>query len=209
MKYLFILLLASAPVVVVAYNPILAEPVEQYAHIPIEGDPYTERNYLGDLEGIPDLYVIRSEVAFDLTVALKQKATDTPLPFSLIIVRDRGNNGGVEEIVRQNIAANEWQTDYNVALGIPFLVAPTLTESVEAGTYWIEVSTPTNGGNYMLVVGDESVQSNPFRSFIAVFLTQSHFDILFLFRLLSPYVFIPFAFLLAFVIWFRRQWKKA
>ena len=57
----FIALLASTSFTL-AYNPIIAEPPQAYEIINIEGDPYVQREYLGDLSDFPDMYELTSDI---------------------------------------------------------------------------------------------------------------------------------------------------
>jgi hypothetical protein len=158
-----------------AFNPISAEPIEQYSVIPIEGDTYIERTYLGDLEDAPDLYELKTDVAITLRLQVKQRDSKRSIPFGLIMVRQNDADGGVEEIVRQNEPLEKWFKERSYVLGMVFLAAPVLEKEIKPGTYRIEVSTPDNNGVYSLTVGEEPDPQGYFKSIVHIFKTQHHF----------------------------------
>jgi hypothetical protein len=158
-----------------AYNVINAEPAEAYDIIPIEGDPYVQREYLGDLMDYPDMYEFTTDVSMTLSLRLRQRDSDKAVPFGLIIVRQNDDDGGVTEVQRVNQPVAEWHKTTDSMLGVHFLEGEFIQREVSPGTYRIEVSTPDNKGAYMLVVGDESVRSGFFSSLAQAYKTQRHF----------------------------------
>ena len=128
-----VVLLASTSFVA-AYNPIIAEPSQAYEIIPIEGDPYVQREYLGNLNDFPDMYELTSDVAFTLQVKVRQRANGVA-PFGLIIVRQNEDDGGVTEVVRLNQPLEEWTEVKDSTLGMKFLEGTVLSREVEPGTY--------------------------------------------------------------------------
>lgn len=192
-----------------AYNPVTAEPVEAYSVIQIEGDPYIERTYLGDLEDAPDLYEFKTDVAISVRIQVKQRAYKKAVPYGLIMVRQNEADGGVEEIVRQNEPLESWNKDRSHTLGMSFLTAPALQVDIKPGTYRIEVSTPDNKGTYALTVGEESSWAGPMKSFWHVFKTQYHFGFTPLQALFSVYVYCALAILGIGYSYYRlRKFKK-
>lgn len=172
-----------------AYNPISAEPEEAYSVIPIVGDPYVERSYLGDLDGVPDLYEFKTEVAITLRVQIRQRAGREAVPFGLILVRQNDMDGGVTEIARQNEVLQNWGKERSHLIGVKFLSAPILEKEITPGTYRIEVSTPDNIGNYSLTTGEESEASGYFKSLSQIARTQYHFGLTPIYLLFSSYVY--------------------
>lgn len=171
-----------------AYNPIIGEPSQTYAVIPMEGDLYIEREYLGNLNDFPDLYEFTSEVAFTLQLSLRQRASGE-VPFGLILVRQNENDGGVTEMVRHIQPLAEWTEITDSVLGVTFLEGATLVRDIEPGTYRIEVSSADNKGDYMLIVGDESVQTGFFTTLTDVYKIQRHFGYSPLRMLFSSYIY--------------------
>lgn len=207
-KFLFSVVLVFLPALVFAYNPIIAEPDAVYEPILVEGDLYIEKNLLGKLEAAPDLYEFSSPVAFTFTVQVKQRDSGAPIPFGLLLVRQNESNGGVTEVLRQNVSPEDWQQIRYISLGMTFLEAPKIERNLTPGTYRIEVNTPDNYGPYMLVIGEETVYSGPLARFIHVFITQRHFDVFLPLAVLSPYVAIPTFLLVALLLWFKRKWDS-
>ena len=189
MRNIFVLLIffASASLVS-AYNPIVAEPPQAYEVIAIEGDPYVQREYLGTLSDFPDMYELTSDVAFTLQVKVRQRAS-SEAPFGLIVVRQNEDDGGVTEVVRLNQPLEEWTKVSDSTLGMKFLEGTALTRDLQPGTYRIEVSSPDNKGDYMLVVGDELVRTGFFSTLADVYTIQRHFGYTPLHMLFSNYLY--------------------
>lgn len=174
-----------------AYNPITAEPAEAYEVILVEGDPYVQREYLGDLEDYPDMYELTTDVAITLKVRLRQRATDEAVPFGLMLVRQNDSDGGVTEVSRLNQPVSQWVNVEESMLGMSFLEGSLIEKEITPGTYRIEVSTPDNLGDYMLIIGDEPVRSGFFASLADIYKTQRHFGYTPLHMLFSSYVYYP------------------
>ncbi|MEK7462436.1 MAG: hypothetical protein AAB618_02580 [Patescibacteria group bacterium] len=191
MRYLLLtLVLLTSVSFAYAYNPIPAEPTEAYSLIEIEGDPYVERSYLGDLEDAPDMYELKTDVAITLKMQVMQRSNKKAQPFGLIIVRQNDIDGGVAEIVRQNEPLEKWTKERSQMLGMRFLTAPVLEKEITPGTYHIEVSTPDNKGSYMLLVGEEPVSSGYFKALAQIFKTQHHFGFTPFHLIFSSYIYL-------------------
>jgi hypothetical protein len=199
---LFITLISSAQ----AYDPIKAEPPEAYDVIQVEGDPYVQREYLGDLYDYPDMYELTSDVAFTLKVRVRQHAGKQSVPFGLIVVRQNDDNGGVTEVARLNQPVAEWVEVGESMLGMSFLEGSLIEKEITPGTYRIEVSTPDNLGAYMFIVGDEPVRNGFFASLVDVYQTQRHFGYTPLHLLFSSLVYYPLGILLV-IYGIYRTWQ--
>jgi hypothetical protein len=173
----------------VAYNPVPAEPSEPYAVMALEGDPYIEQQFLGDLEDYPDMYELTTDVSIDLTLQVRQRAGKRAVPFGLIIVRQNDDDGGVTEVLRSSQELDTWQKTRFASLGITFLEGEKIVKAITPGTYRIEVSTPDNKGAYMLQIGDEPKSAGFFTSMFHIYKTQSHFGYTPLHMLFSSYVY--------------------
>lgn len=191
---LLIMYVVSTPLVS-AYNPIVAEPPQAYEIIPIEGDPYVQREYLGTLNDFPDMYELTSDVAFTLLLKVRQRAS-AEAPFGLIVVRQNDDDGGVTEVVRLNQPLEEWTTVSDSTLGMKFLEGETLSQELQPGTYRIEVSSPDNKGDYMLIVGDELVRTGFLSTLADVYKVQRHFGYTPLHMLFSNYLYYLFGIVL-------------
>ena len=205
-KIIPVFLLCATAVSVHAYNPIKAEPTEAYDLIAIEGDPYVQREYLGDLADFPDMYELTTDVSVTLKVRLRQRDSDEAVPFGLIMVRQNEDDGGVSEVARINQPVSEWVAVSEPMLGMSFLEGSTIEKEVSPGTYRVEVSTPDNKGDYMLIVGDEPVRSGFFTSFAHIYKTQRHFGFTPLHLLFSSYVYYPLGIILV-IYGIYRTWQ--
>lgn len=191
-----------------AYNPVVAEPSQAYEIIPVEGDPYIQREYLGNLNDFPDMYELTSDVAFTLQVKVRQRASGE-VPFGLIVVRQNEDDGGVTEVVRQSQPLEEWTEAKDSTLGMKFLEGTTLSREVEPGTYRIEVSSPDNKGDYMLVIGDEEVRTGFFGTLADVYTVQRHFGYTPFHMLFSNYIYYLLGIMLvSYGIYRTWQYKK-
>jgi hypothetical protein len=179
-----------------AYNPVSAEPSEPYAVMAIEGDPYIEQQFLGDLEDYPDMYELTTDVSIDLTLQVRQRAGKRAVPFGLIIVKQNEDDGGVTEVLRSNQELSTWQKTREASLGMTFLEGEKITKAITPGTYRIEVSTPDNKGAYMLQIGDEPKSVGYFTSLFYIYKTQWHFGYTPLHMLFSSYVYYPIGIIL-------------
>lgn len=182
-----------------AFNPVSAEPPEPYSPILIEGDPYIQREYLGSLDGFPDLYELTSEVSFTLTLKVQQLQRADTTPFGIIIVRQNDTDGGVTEIARINQPVSEWVQTEDTSLGLTLREGSSISETLAPGIYRIEVSTPDNVGTYALVVGDEAQSAHYFATVGQIATIQSHFDVSPFGLLFSRYVYYPLGTLLVLV----------
>lgn len=194
-----------------AYNPLIIDPPQPYAVIPIEGDPYVEHQFLGTLADYPEMFELKTDVAITLKAAVRQTLSSNAVPFGLIIVRQNDADGGVTEIVRQNQPLAEWTKRSDSVLGISFLESNTLEKDILPGTYRIEVSTPDNKGDYMLTIGDEPVRSGYFATIGQIYSVQHHFGYTFLHMLLASYVYYPLGILIVLygIYWTWRYRKES
>jgi len=188
-KFIPVLLFFTLVSCVQAYSPVKAEPPQAYDVIMVEGDPYVQREYLGNLADFPDMYEVSTDVAITLKMRLRQRDTDKSVPFGLILVRQNDSDGGVTEVARRNQPVSEWSKVSDSMLGMSFLEGSWLEQEVKPGTYRFEVSTPDNKGDYMLIIGDEPERRGFFSSFHDIYITQRHFGYTPLHMLFSSYVY--------------------
>ena len=184
------LLFSLAPVAL-AFNPISPEPTQPYEPIVLEGDAFIERELLGTLDNYPVMYELTTDVAMDLVIKILQRADENVQPMNLIVVRDNEGKGGVVEVARLNQTTDKWTQVENKTVAATFIQSRTMNLSIPPGTYRIEVSTPDNVGNYMLIVGDEPTSVNYFKTLGNIFETQRHFEYSIFRFFLSPYVYVP------------------
>lgn len=209
MRLFGVLLLCSLALPLYAYSPLSAEPAELYEAIPVEGDTYIERSYLGDLEGAPDLYEFTTDVAIDIKIALAQKVGNTAVPFGLIMVRQNDGDGGVTEVARQNQSLDTWKQERSFSLGMSFLKSDVIEKNITPGTYRLEVSTPDNTGAYLLTIGEEPGDGGFFKTYLDISKTHYHFGLPPAAWILSLWVLIPLGMSLMGYSWYQyRRYKQ-
>ncbi len=136
-----------------AYEVSLPGAVLPYEVMVQEGSPEREHLILGTLNGDPVMYEITSDVQFTLTVEIRAVPGGEAQPqFSGIIVR-QNEELGVAEVARLRATETNWPPVRDKVTGLTYQAGPFWSESEHAGTYRIEVSTPTNQGAYMLQLG--------------------------------------------------------
>lgn len=142
------------------------------------------------------MYELTTDVSMTLKVQLRQRDSNDAVSFGLIMVRQNEDDGGVTEIVRLNKPVSEWNRVKESLLGITFLEGGLIEKEIAPGTYRIEVSTPDNKGDYMLVVGDEPHPSGFFEALGQIYMTQRHFGYTPFHMLWSSYVYYPIGILI-------------
>lgn len=206
--FLFAALVVASPTAV-AYEPVLNTTTIPYEPFLIDSDIVAKSEYLGELTGDPHMYEFTIGADTTLTLKLAQLPADTPVPFSLIAVRQNLQNAGVVEVGRQRAQDISWTKEGYSSLGFSLLESPVFTADIGPGTYRVEVSTPENMGKYMLVVGTEEVSRGYFRTLGDIRTIQAFFDKSFFRIFLSSYVYYPLGSMLLiygmYVTWRNRQ----
>lgn len=175
------------------FETVLSQP---YEIVPIEATPPVQHNYLGTLADFPVMYEITAEEPFTFTAQVAQHNGGEIVPLSLLLIRQNDRGGGVTEIARVNVDPADWSKQTDSKLGMSFLLSPLLRESVEPGTYRIEVSSPDNHGQYMLTIGEVATEPGYFAELSAVARTQAYFGLGIFSMLKSSYVYYPIGILL-------------
>lgn len=187
-RLLVVGLLVGGSATAVAYQAEQFVPPAPYDVLVIDTAPQTERTLLGSLEGFPDMYEIQSTEAFTLTLQLAAVPTETTPQFSGLVIRVLDE--GIEEVGRLRGSDAEWETVTNPATGLPEAVGPRYEEEVPAGTYRIEVSTPSNQGKYLLTLGVDDA-AGYFTSVRSVATTYNFYDRSAIAMFRSPYIHYP------------------
>lgn len=185
----FISLTVALPVV--AASPLVNQPAMPYAPLAISADIETEQLYLGELVGDPHMYEVTLEEESEFVLTLVQQSGETPIPFSLIVVRDNDNHRGVTEVGRLTGKDIQWGEYYDAALALSFLRSETISYPLTPGVYRFEVSTPDNFGKYLLVLGTKSDDTGYFAKLGDIRLVQNFFDVSFFRMFISTYVLYP------------------
>lgn len=187
-RLLVVGLLVGVSATVVAYQADQFVPPAPYEIMVIDTNPQTERTLLGSLEGFPDMYEVQSAEAFTLTLQLAAVPTESVPQFSGLIIRVLDE--GIEEVGRFRSVDTEWELQGNPATGLTEAVGPRYEAELPAGTYRIEVSTPSNQGKYLLTLGTED-SAGYFTSVRSVAATYDFYDRSALAMFRSPYIHYP------------------
>ena len=167
-----------------------------------------KRVYLGTLEGFPDMYEIASPEPFTLDLALST-LVDSPVKPALSVIIVEAGVSGVTEVSRINHDAENWQLKRESITGLSLLAGPEYQSELAAGTYWIEISTPDNNGQYLLTLGHQPLDTGYFATLQSIaqtyeFVGQSKWRMI-----RSPYVYWPLSsgliICLLIVIWRERK----
>ena len=179
-----------------AYTAVF-EPVDTpYEVITITDDPMIERSILGELEGSPEMFEITSDVEFTLTVEIRAITESGTAPeFAGIVIRQKESRG-VEEVARLRATDADWLRVIDSETGLPYFAGPFWSQSVPAGTYRIEVSTPENTGKYILVVGSQDDTKGYLESIRNVSEAYEFYDASTLRMFNSPYIHYPLGIIL-------------
>ncbi|MFT5832388.1 MAG: hypothetical protein ACI9SY_000778 [Candidatus Paceibacteria bacterium] len=208
MRILLALLVFVLPVLTHAFVAVETDISQPYEVFPVENVLPDQTSYLGTLDNYPVMYEVRSEEAFIFTAQLRQPASSPSEPLALLLIRRNDRGGGVTEIVRQNIDPADWSRERDSLVGMSFLTAEVLEIDVEPGIYRLEVSSPNNLAQYMLTVGDESIESGYFEQLGYARQTQSYFGYGFFTMLRSSLVYYPIGILLLLGA-FYQTWRFA
>jgi hypothetical protein len=145
-----------ASTVTFAYNPNFNKTTVPYDISVMNPNVEIKAEYLGELTGYPQMYEFAIGTDKNLVLKLKQLDNNTPIPFSLIVVRENNNKGGVSEVGRIKAVDAEWAKINDSVLGLTFLQGKEFNTNIGTGVYRVEVSTPDNFGKYLLEVGTEA-----------------------------------------------------
>lgn len=132
------------PIFAYAHQPRITE--ARFTDVP---NPEISKAYYGELVGAPDVYVIKTETAFDLYVnGLVPDIVGQKKDVSVVILKD-----GVE-LKKLDGINFEWKKFYEPFGADTYWMGPEYRTRAEAGTYEIIVSSPKNYGKYSLAIGE-------------------------------------------------------
>lgn len=210
MRYFIPALLLSAAIVVHAHLPVVVSPQHVDDVVQVER-PEVSWAYYGELTGFPHTYEIQTEEPIKLyTHILEPDIEGVTENHSGIIVRARENGRGVEEVARLHPEDADWESFYEFAGGDRYLSGPEFEQDVVPGTYRIEVSTPSNEGKYVLVIGhiEDFSGVGYFETVSRIYEVKQFFGKSIFSMLLSPFVFIPLIVIVLFSILGRWIYKR-
>jgi len=204
---LFSLVIGLVPMVASATIILETDISQPYEIVPIEVAMPDQVSFLGTLEDFPVMYEIRSDEPFTFTAQLSQPTNQEAQPFSMLLIRRNDRGGGVAEVTRQPFVAEQWSLVRNGLFGVSFRQSPVIEETVEPGTYRLEVSSPDNQGNYLFTVGSQPAEVGYFEQLGYVRQLQSYFGYGFFSMLRSSLVYYPLGILLLLgAIWQTWRW---
>lgn len=185
-----------------AYNPTINEIQLPFEVKTMDSDIETKAEYLGELTGYPQMYefVVGEEVNLDLV--LNQLPKEDLTKFSLIVVRENLNNGGVSEIGRLQSKDITWTRTKDRVLGMTLEKSQTFSAELTPGIYRVEVSTPDNYGSYLLEVGTKPYNPGYFATLADVRTIQNFFGLSLFSMLRSSYVIYPLGIIILLSLFF-------
>jgi hypothetical protein len=203
------LLFLFAPVLAWAYNPTVNTTTIPYEVVTIDNQIESMAEYLGELKGDPQMYEFTIGAEANLKLRVIQLETNTPIPFSLIAVRQNNQNAGVVEVGRLRAKDTTWEKVKDNVLGLTFLKSGIFETKIGPGVYRVEVSTPDNFGSYMLTIGDGPISPGYFNTLGDIRTIQKFFGKSIFAMLRSSYVYYPIGILilcgLIYMTWRKRN----
>jgi len=195
------------PIISHAYNPTLNSTIVPYEPQIIDSTISNQAEYLGLLAGDPHMYEFTIGETATLTLQVSQLSADTPIPFSLIAVRENTQNAGVVEVGRLRAKDITWEEKRDGGLGLTLAHSSVFETEIGPGVYRVEVSTPENAGAYMLTVGTMEIPAGYFKTIADVRMVQKFFGISIFGMLLSTYVLYPLG-ILVLIGLFYYTWRN-
>ena len=190
-RFFMVFLLLCPPPVAQAYEVSLQSVDVPYDVVTLAGEPENQQTILGELNNAPEMYEVKSDVDFTLTVEIRAVPGELSRPqFSGIIVRQK-DTLGVEEVARMKAIDASWARVIDGTTGLAYQSGPFFSEKVKAGTYHIEVSTPDNSGKYMLVVGNKDESTGYFATLRTIDLVYDFYGLSTMQMFHSPYIHYP------------------
>jgi hypothetical protein len=203
---LIIFLCVLTPMHAYAHQPRFVAPA-QHDVMQVE-DVRTSQAFYGELAKSPHLYefTLTEPTSFFAEILVPDiDSAKNDKSGLLLKVEERG----VTEVVRMNATEASWESFYEWFGGDWYRRGASYYDSLESGTYQLEVSTPVNRGKYVLVVGKEE-------RFDSGYIATLHDirEIKFFFEkpstavMQSPFVYVPVIFLLilGYILW--RVYRK-
>lgn len=132
-------------------------------------DPEMSRAFYDNLKGQPRIYLINSDVGFELYVNIL-----VPAPVNIsgrysarVISLDRLDRPAEEQVAEIDGGLQDWQEFYDSAFREYYLRGPELIKQFPAGKYKIEVYSKESKGEYVLSIGREKI--NNIQSFLNLY----------------------------------------
>jgi len=207
---LFTLCVFALPVVADAHRPVVMQP-ETVADVYEVSDPEISRAFYGELDDFPHTFQIRATSSFRLYVqVLEPDREDAQNDHAGIIIRERDDGRGVEEVARLRPSEASWESFYEFFGGDSYLEGPEFNQEVGPGVYRVEVSTPVNDGKYVLAIGkiEDFSGVGYFETLKGIYGAKQMMGRSPLTMLYSPFVFVPLLVLIITLFVYRRYKHK-
>lgn len=140
----FTFLFLFAPTVIFAHQPRITEGRQT-----IVTEPEISKAYYGQLTGEPDVYIIKSEKAFDLYVNILVPDISGQNKDVSFNVFKNGN-----QIAMVDGVSSEWKQFYEPFGADTYWMGPEYRTRADQGTYEIRVSSINNDSKYSLAIGE-------------------------------------------------------
>lgn len=193
MRNIFLIILFLAVLAPQEANAHQARFVEASQHdITTISDTDLSQAFYGKLDDFPHLFeftLTEPQALFAEILIPDSEGAQNDVSGIILKIEERG----VTEIKRLNAKEAAWESFYEFAGGDSYKRGPSFYDSLEAGTYQIEISTPVNLSKYVLVVGkrEEFVWTNYFGTVRDIARIKSFFEKPKVAILQSPFVYVP------------------
>lgn len=174
-------------------------------------DPELSQAFYGTLTNGPHTFEIKSAEPFHLYVqVLVPDIEGVPNTISGIVIRETGFRGRVSEVARLLAEEATWESFFEVWGGDRYRKGSEFERDVESGVYRLEVSTPDNKSQYVLVVGkrEDFNSLGYFETVKRIAEVKSFFGKSKLRVIESPLVYVPLCILMVFVIGYMVYRRK-
>ncbi len=196
------------PSAVSAYSVVMVTPPEVDSYTTVD-EPAALRAYYGVLKGFPHTYRFTLDAATEVTFQIAEPAIMQPAGSpSVIVVREVER--GVEEVARLNASEVGKETETVYATGDTYRLGERFTQTLETGTYLVEVSNGDNDGKYVLRMGTLPVEDGLgyFGTLKQIHTIKQFFNKPSLLVMQSPYYYVPGLLLIAIGGWWYRRRQK-
>lgn len=144
-----------------AYTAIINTPTAPYEIKEIERPLDNERWYLSTLVDYPHMYELTLVDDTSLVLSLRIPAdTDIEAMRPALLLVQSVESQGVDEIMRMDFESTQWQEEKDVYSGLSYYTTEPFIPELPAGKYRIEISSASDEGKYMLVVGSDDEEES-------------------------------------------------
>ena len=210
MRFALVILLFTFAHTANAHVPVMVVP-ERVIDVQQIEDPEISRAYYGELTGFPHTFEITATKPFVLYAQVLEPDIDgVENNHSGIIIKERENGRGVEEVARLRSREASWESFYEPFGADRYLKGGQFEKEVAAGVYRIEVSTPVNKGKYVLSVGkiEDFSDVGYFETVANIYKVKQFFGKSPISMLVSPFIYIPLIVIGLAGFFGRRYYKK-